>query len=57
MFLCDRCHDVDRHVDRFRSLGRCETCKRVAPCIDCHVQPCPAPKAAPKEEEKVVDSP
>lgn len=44
MFLCDRCHDVSRHiVTLFQSLGRCEECGRTAPCIDCQNLVCPPP--------------
>lgn len=44
MFLCDACHDASKHVDLFRSRGKCEGCGKVAACIDCHRQVCNPPK-------------
>jgi hypothetical protein len=44
MFLCDKCHDANKHIDLFRSNGRCEGCGKVRLCIDCHYPVCNAPK-------------
>lgn len=51
MFLCDKCHDVARHFEGFRSRGACEVCGAVADCIDCHKQQCDAPKPAKRPKK------
>jgi hypothetical protein len=50
MFLCDRCHDPQRHVGLFRSRGKCESCWKVADCIDCHDYHCEPQKLPTKKE-------
>ena len=53
MFLCNKCHDAKKHMDLFRSRGRCEGCGKVADCIDCHYAQCfTPPKAIVVKEAK-----
>ncbi len=51
MFLCDKCHDPNKHFGH-NSYGPCESCGKVSNCIDCHYGKCDAPKAAKKSKEK-----
>ena len=44
MFVCDNCHDASKHIDLFRSRGRCEVCGKTAACIDCHYRQCDPPR-------------
>ena len=48
MFLCDNCHDAKKHIDLFRSRGRCEVCGKTAAFIDCHYTTCDPPRRKPK---------
>lgn len=48
MFLCDKCHNPDKHFGH-DSYGACEVCSRVTNCIDCHYQSCDAKKEKKNE--------
>jgi hypothetical protein len=56
MFLCDNCHDPNKHMPMiFRSRGACEGCGKKANCIDCHSVDCKPPeKKAPKVVKRRV---
>jgi hypothetical protein len=37
MFLCKECHEKECQFPHFvKSIGRCESCGKVAECVDCH---------------------
>lgn len=55
MFLCNKCHDSKKHMDLFRSRGRCEGCGKVADCIDCHYAKCYTPKVTVAKEAKKLN--